>query len=91
MLSNILIAEADAIPLVGFLIDFLGPGGIERKFDQLTRALQHASLLLKKYWIRPQGQLWLVETQLADGLESLIQGLTFTNPRFRGSFPADVR
>ena len=31
-----------------------------------------------------------VETQLADGLESLIQGLTFSNPRFRGSFPTDV-
>ncbi len=59
MLSNLLIAEADAVALVASLIDFLGPSGIERKLDQLSKAIQHGSPLLKKYWIRPQGQLWL--------------------------------
>ena len=38
MLSNLVIADTDAVPLVATLIDFLGPGGIERKFDQLVRA-----------------------------------------------------
>jgi hypothetical protein len=31
-----------------------------------------------------------VPTQLRDGLESLIEGLTFRNPHFSGAFPEDL-
>jgi hypothetical protein len=74
VLSNLLIADTDAVALIASLIDFLGPGGIERKFDQLSKAMQHGSPLLKKYWIRPQGRLWLGVAEVCRSTSKSVHG-----------------
>ncbi len=74
MLSNLVIADTDAVPLVAALIDFLGSGGIERKFDQLSKGLQHASPLLKKYWTRPQGRPWLGVAEVCQAASKGVRG-----------------